>query len=244
MRIVTLAALAALCLASPALAQNGAAPKPATISVMGTGEAELKPDFARILVSVETQADTVAQAASANNAATERVLARIQGLGIKREDIRTANFQVFQTPVPPEKLTRDGKAAPKFTANHQLRITTRDLDGVGRLAGEILASGDMTFQSVSFGLDRQEEGGDRAREAAVRDARRQAEVYAAAAGVSLGRLLEIRDGSAQPFDPQPEMGVRMRMAAASGGEAVPIVPPATIRYNASVQLVWEMAPRP
>ncbi|WP_230533417.1 SIMPL domain-containing protein [Microvirga roseola] len=239
MRLVTLAALASLALASPALAQSDT-PRQPTISVMGTGEAELKPDFARILVTVATQAETVAQAASANSAATERVLARIQSLGIPKEDIRTANFQVFQTP---QEMRPDGTQVkvPKFSAHHQLRITTRDLDGVGRLAGEILASGDMTFQSVSFGLDRQEEGGDKAREAAVRDARRQAEVYASAAGVSLGRLLEIKDGSAQIFEPQQDM--RMSMAMAKGPESVPIVPPATIRYTANVQLVWEMAGR-
>jgi uncharacterized protein len=240
MRLAVAAALAALSLASPALGQ-APTPRQPTISVMGTGEAELKPDFARIHVTVATQAETVAQATAANNTATERVLARIQGLGIKREDIRTANFQVFQTP---QQVDPDGKEmkTPKFSAHHQLRITTRDLDGVGRLAGEILASGDMTFQSVTFGLDKQEAGGDRAREAAVRDARRQAEIYASAAGVSLGRLLEIRDGSAQPFEPQPDM--RMSMAMAKGAEAVPIVPPATIRYTANVQLVWEMAGTP
>ena len=237
MRLPLMAALAALALASPTLAQNAPVRQP-TISVTGTGEAELKPDFARIHVTVETRADTVAQASALNRAATERVLARIQGLGVKREDIQTANFQVFQTP---QSIGPDGKEVkvPKFSADHHLQITSRDLDGVGRLAGEILASGDMTFQSVSFGLDRQEEGGDKAREAAVRDARRQAEVYAAAAGVALGRLLEIRDGSAQAFE-QP----MMRAAMAKDSEAVPIVPPATIRYTASVQLVWEMAARP
>ena len=240
MRLAAVAALVTLSLASPALAQ-APSPRQPTISVMGTGEAELKPDFARIHVTVATQAETVAQASTANNTATERVLARIQGLGIKREDIRTANFQVFQTP---QQVGPDGKEVktPKFSAHHQLRITTRDLDGVGRLAGEILASGDMTFQAVTFGLDRQEQGADKAREAAVRDAKRQADVYAAAAGVSLGRLLEIRDGSAQPFEPQPDM--RMSMTMAKGAESVPIVPPATIRYTANVQLVWEMAGQP
>lgn len=241
MRLVLAATLGlALGLASPALAQS-TTPRQPTISVMGTGEAELKPDFARIFVTVATQADTVAQAASANGVATERVLARIQGLGVRKEDIQTANFQVFQTP---ERVGPDGKEirVPRFSANHQLKITTRDLDGVGRLAGEILASGDMTFQSVSFGLDRQEEGADKAREAAVKDAKRQAEVYANAAGVTLGRLMEIRDGSAQPYEPRAEM--RMMAMAAKGGESVPIVPPATIRYTANVQLVWEMAQKP
>lgn len=245
MRLALAAALGlALGLAAPALAQTPAPHQP-TISVMGTGEAELKPDFANLFVSVQTEAPTVAQTSAANSAATERVLARIQSLGIKREDIQTVNFQVFKIEPPLDKVslgTKD-KDALKFGATHQLRIKTRDLDGVGKLAGEILASGDMTFQSVSFGLDRQEEGGDKARETAVRDAKRQAEVYANAAGVALGRLIEIRDGSAQVFEPRPEM----RMAMAKGGSAdvaMPIVPPATIRYTASVQLVWEMAQKP
>ncbi|WP_414472483.1 SIMPL domain-containing protein [Microvirga sp. M2] len=236
---LALAAAFAIGLASAAHAQTPAARQP-TISVTGTGEAELKPDFATIHVSVETTGDTVAQASSANRAGTERVLARIQGLGIGKDDIQTANFQVFQTP---PRLGPDGREikVPKFSANHQLRIKTRNIDGVGQLAGEILASGDMTFQSVSFGLDRQEEGGDKAREAAVRDARRQAEVYAGAAGVALGRLIEIRDGSAQPFEPQPMMRTQMAFKAA---DSIPLVPPATIRYTANVQLVWELAERP
>jgi hypothetical protein len=38
--------------------------------------------------------------------------------------------------------------------------------------------------------------------------------------------------------------MRMQMSMAKGSEAVPIVPPATIRYTANVQLVWEMAGQP
>lgn len=242
MRRAMLAAFAASFLAAPALAQDAAAPRPATISVMGTGEAQLKPDFARIFVAVETQGDTVGKAVDANRASSEEVLARIQSLGIKKEDIRTENFQVFQTPPRMDNTGKEIKV-PKFTANHRLRITTRDLDGVGRLAGEILASPNMLFQSVSFGLDRQEAGGDEARRAAVRDARRQADLYADAAGVTLGRLMEIRDGSVQPYEPQRDMRM-MTMKAAAPAEEIPIVPPATLRYISNVQLVWEIAQKP
>jgi uncharacterized protein YggE len=228
-----LAALSCLC---PARAQEPA-PRRSEISVTGTGEAQLKPDFARILVTVGTQADAVAQAVDSNRAATEKVLARIQSLGVKRDDIRTANFQVFETP---PRIGPDGKETkvPRFTANHQLRIISRDIDGIGRLSGEILASGDMTFQSLAWGLDRQEEGGDAARREAVRDARRQAGVYADAAGVRLGRLVEIRDGAVQAYE-RMDNDMPMRMAA-KAAEAVPIVPPATVRYSASVQMVWEI----
>jgi uncharacterized protein len=236
MRILVLAVLAAISF-SPSLAQDSA-PRPATIGVNGTGESQLKPDFARILVTVGTQADTVGKAVDENRTATERVLARIQGLGVKREDIQTANFQVFETP---QRVDREGREikAPRYTAEHQLRVVTRDIDGVGRLSGEILASGDMTFQSLLWGLDRQQEGEDEARRNAVADARRQAQVFADAAGVKLGRLIEIRDGSVQPYSPERDMPMRMSAKAA---EALPIVPPATVRYTANIQMVWEVAP--
>ncbi|WP_162559492.1 SIMPL domain-containing protein [Microvirga sp. 17 mud 1-3] len=241
MRLAALAACAAL-LATPALADNTSPPTP-TLSVMGSGEAQLKPDFARLFVAVETQGDTVGKVVEANRTSSEEVLARLQSLGIKKEDIRTENFQVFQTPPRMDNTGKEMKV-PKFTANHRLRITTRDLDGVGRLAGEVLASPNMLFQSVTFGLDKQEEGGDEARRAAVRDAKRQAELYAQTAGVTLGRILTIRDGSAQPYEP-PQGGFRMQaMKAASPAEDIPIVPPATLRYTSTIQMVWEIAPKP
>jgi uncharacterized protein YggE len=222
-------------LVGPAAAQDDARARPPVISVAGTGEAELKPDFARLLVGVSTQADTVPPAVEANRTSTERVLARIEALGVKRDQIRTETFQVLQTP---PRTGPDGRElkTPRFTVNHQIRITTRDIAGVGRLTGEIVAGGDMLFESLRWGLDRQEEGGDQARRDAVRDARRQAEVYAEAAGVKLGRLMEVRDGSAQPYEADV---ATMRMAG-KAAEAVPIVPPATVRYRANVQMVWEI----
>ncbi len=224
-----LPALAALLLALPATAQD-APPKPATISVMGAAEVQLKPDFAHLFATVGTTGETVGQASEANRAATERVLARLQAIGVKREDVRTLNLQVIQTPPRVDNEGREIRV-PRFTANHVLRVTTRELDGVGRLVGEILSTGDLTFQSLVWGLDRQDESLD--------DARRQAEIYSGAAGVKLGRILEIRDGDAPSF--KTEGDVAMRMSAAPGPDLA-VVPPAFVRAAASVQMVWEIAP--
>jgi uncharacterized protein len=238
MRILASVVVAVLALSASASAQDPPR-RAATLAVTGTGEAQLKPDFARIFVAVATQSDAVAQAVEANRAATERVLARIQALGVKREDIQTANFQVFQTP---PRHGPDGREqrVPRFTARHTLRVIARDIDGVGRLAGEVLATGDVLFQSLIWGLDREEQGADEARRAAVGDARRQAEVYASAAGVKLGRLVEMRDGSVHVPGAR-ESDTSLRMAAAPGPEA-PILPPASVRYDATVQMVFEIAP--
>ena len=227
--------------ASPASAQPSG-PRPPTISVIGTGEVELKPDFARILVTVATQADTVAQATGANSTATERVLARIQGLGIKREDIRTANFQVFQTPqqVGPDgkggegaEILRQSPAAHHHPRSRRRRASRRRDPGERR---HDLPVGRLRPRPAGGGR-RQGPRGGRARCPPPGGGLCQRPRAS-----QLGRLIEIRDGSAQPFEPQPDM--RMSMAMAKGAESVPIVPPATIRYTATVQMVWEMAPKP
>jgi uncharacterized protein len=230
--------LLALALAAPAAAQP-AAPRVPTVAVTGTGEVELKPDLARILVTVGTQADSATQAADLNRAATDRVLARLQGLAVKRDDIRTMNVQVFPTP---PRTRPDGSEAkvPRFTASHQLRIVTRDIDGVGRLAGEILASGDMTLQGIAFGLEKDGEADDQARREAVKDARHQAEILAEAAGVHLGRLVEIRNGAG----PGVRFKDEMAPMAAMRSQELSVVPPATVRTSATVEMVWEMAPAP
>jgi uncharacterized protein YggE len=245
MRSLSAAALALLLLTSAAGAQDmqrGA--RPATISVSGTGEAELKPDFATIVVMVETEGDAVPKVVAANKTSSDEAVARIEALGVKKDDVRTQAFQVFETPIRTDKNGNEIKA-PKFTAQHRMRIKIADLDGVGRIAGEILSGSNMLFQSVSFGLNKQDEGGDEARRAAVKDARRQAELYAQAAGVTLGRLMEIRDGSAQPYAAEFNDGLRMRaMAAKAAPIEAPIVPPSTLRYTSNVQMVWEIAEKP
>jgi uncharacterized protein YggE len=240
---LALAALAALSLASPAFAQ-APAQRSATISIMGTGEAELKPDFATMVVLVETEGDTVPKVVAANKTSSDTAIARIEALGVRKDDVRTLNFQVFETPARTDKNGNEIKV-PKFTAQHRLRVKVTDLEGVGRIAGEILSGSNMLFQSVSFGLNRQEEGGDAARRAAVKDARRQAELYADAAGVALGKLMEIRDGSAQPYAAEYADASRMRaMAPKAAPMEAPIVPPATLRFTSNVQMVWEIAERP
>ncbi len=236
MRLAVLAAIALLAAAAlPAAAQMPSTP---SIGVVGTGEVERVPDFARIFISVTNQADSIGEAVAANNAATERALERLAESGVAREDILTSNFQVFETP---ERRNNDGTVRPQpaYTASHQLRVVSRDIDKVGELAGEVLALEGMTFQSIAWGLDRSEEAQDEARRLAVADARRQAGVLAEAARVELGQIRQIADAHVS-IGPRPEMDNAMMMRAASAA-AVPIVPPAFVRYTASVRLEWEIA---
>lgn len=233
-------AIAAILLALVALA----APAHATgttdtgrIVVNGSGTVERAPDYANIHVSVMTRADTVVAAVDTNNDAVEAALARLEARGIARDDIETSGFRVFETP----EHRRNGdplRETPGFTATHQLRIKTRDIEDVGALAGDILELEGMTFQALDFALDDDVQAQDEARRMAVEDATRQARVLAEAAGASLGRLLLVGDASASAITPHSRGMMMARMDSAS---AVPIVPPASLGYEASVRMEWAIA---
>ncbi|WP_029029985.1 SIMPL domain-containing protein [Salinarimonas rosea] len=236
-----LAALAvALALASPvaygptpAMAQEAPA-SAGRIAVTGTGEVERAPDFARVFVSVTNRGDSVAVVLEANRTASDEALAAIEARGVAREDVQTVNFQVFETP---EEYDRNGEPRPvePFTATHQLMVVLRDTDAVGAFAGEILALDAITFQSIAWGLERSEEAQDEAMRRAVADARRQAQVLADAAGITLGAIRRIGDGHVGG-GPQPEMDRAMMRAASA--PAVPIVPPARITFTAQIGMEW------
>ena len=227
--------LALLMLAAPLQASETA--REGRIVVSGSGTVERAPDYANIHVSVMTRAETVVEAVDANNDAVEAALARLEARGIARDDIETSGFRVFETP---EHRRNDDalRETPGFTATHQLRIKTREIDDVGALAGDILGLEGMAFQGLGFALDDDTQAQDEARRRAVADATRQAQVLAEAAGVSLGRLMLVGDAAASAISPRSEGMMMARMDAAS---AVPIVPPASLGYEASVRMEWAIA---
>lgn len=235
-------ALVCLLALAPARAANAADTdgarhaQPGLLVVTGTGEVERAPDRARITVAVIARGESVAAVVAANREASAAALARIEALDIPREDVATLDFQVFETPDEfTRDFTRDGRPRerPPFTASHRLSILLREVDRAGEVAGEILDGEAMTFQGISFELERSREAQDEALRRAVADARRQAEVLAQAAGVGLGRIVRI--GDAEPRFPRPEMAFR-----AVASDALPIVPPATLSWSATTSLTFEL----
>src|SRR5581483_6600608 len=64
-------------------------PPPDTITVTGTATVSMPPDEAQVTGSVQTQADTAAEAADENNRTLQAVLDAVQALGISADQIVT-----------------------------------------------------------------------------------------------------------------------------------------------------------
>ena len=186
------AVAAAAWLAAPALAQ---VPPPA-ISVSGEATVSVAPDQAQIDAGVSLEAKTAREASEANNAAMGKVLLALKGAGIEEKDYQTARLSLQ----PQYVQNRTGPSAVTgYRASNRVSIKLRDVTKVANVIDTLVGAGANEIGGIHFVVSQASKLLDEAREKAVGDARRKAEIYAKAAGVTLGEPLSIsEEGAAVP----------------------------------------------
>lgn len=229
------AVLAATLVAVPAFAQAPAPRDPAvpeTVSVNGTGRAELTPDRAVFTVGVQTVAPTVAAALQDNNARVAAIIAALKRLGATDREIRTSQMSIYpQQDHQPGKLPR----ITGYQVSNSITVTREDPSTVGKFLQAAVDAGANSVSGVSFAVSDPARGRDTALQAAFADARAKAEVLARAAGRTLGRTIAIAEGGGvRPPTPMP---YAMRMEAQSS--EVPIMS-GTEEVSFTVSVVFEL----
>jgi len=186
-------ALAAALLTAPALAQ---VIPPAAISVTGEATVSVPPDLAEIDGGVTSEAKTAREASEANNAAMGKVLQALKGAGIEEKDVQTARLSLQPQSAP----NRSGPSAiAGYRASNRVTIRVRDVTKVASVIDTLVGAGANEIGGINFVVSQASKLLDEARERAVADARRKAEIYARAAGVTLGAPLSIsEEGNAAP----------------------------------------------
>jgi uncharacterized protein YggE len=208
-RTVLAAAAAAIALlTAPALAQ---VIPPATVSVTGEATVSVPPDLAQVDGGVSSDAKTAREAFEANNAAMGKVLLALKGAGIAEKDIQTSRLSLQ----PQNALSRSGPS-PIVGYRASNRVTVRVHD-VAKLAGVIdtlVGAGANDIGGIGFMVSNASKLLDEARERAIADARRKAEIYAKAAGVTLGAPVGISEESSPGPVPYRRMAAGMPVSAA------------------------------
>jgi hypothetical protein len=200
------------------------AAEPGLILVQGSGAVEVVPDTAEILIGVETRARTPAEAIDGNSAAMERVIADAVRAGIARKDIRTAVLAL---------TSYEDSRVRWYRADNLARLQLRELPRLGAVVRDLVGSGANEIRGIRFSTAEPGPYLEQARRQAVEDARRRAEILAAAAGQKLGEIVEITD---QTYgDP----GIVAQAAAQRTN--VP-VEPGQMAIRAGVQIKWRLAP--
>jgi uncharacterized protein YggE len=193
----------------------GEEPAP-SITVIGSGAASGASDTAEVNAGVVTQAATASQAMSENGAAMEQVLKALTALGIADRDIHTTNVSVMPVRAPPQPGRQQPSPIVGYEVTNQVHVKVRNLAALGRLLDTLVSRGANTLGDIGFSIADPAPLLEQARTKAIADARQKAQVYAAAAGVKLGRVIFIRDTA--PGLPRP-IAARVMSSA-----AVPIAP--------------------
>lgn len=229
---LTLAAFGIALIATPAFAQ---APTPQMITVSGEGTVSVPPDLALVDGGVTSEAKTAREASEANNSAMGKVLAALKSAGIDDKDLQTSRLSLFPQYA---QQTRPNGSGPNvitgYRASNRVTIRVRDVTKVASTIDTLVTSGANEVGGINFIVTKASQLLDDARTQAIADARRKAELYAKAAGVTLGKPISISEDGANP-PPAPMM---MRKASADFASAPVAQGEETLRVNVSVS--WEI----
>lgn len=180
----------------PALADDIARQDTPAITVSGEASVTAPPDLAQIDAGVASDAKTARDAAEANNAAMAKVLQALKSAGIADKDYQTSRLSIQ----PQYAQNRPGQpTVTGYRASNRVTIKVHDVAKVASVIDTLVGAGANDVGNIYFSVAEPSKLLDQAREKAVADARRKAEIYAKAAGVTLGQPLNIaEDGAPAP----------------------------------------------
>ncbi|MDO8877035.1 MAG: SIMPL domain-containing protein [Pseudolabrys sp.] len=200
------------------------------LTVTGEATVAVAPDTAVIRIGVTSSAKTAREASEGNAKQVTSVLAAIKDSGISDRDVQTSRLSLQ----PQYDTTKSGTARLLgFQITNQLTVKVHDIDRLPSFLDRAIAAGANEMSGIEFIVSEQSKLLDQARDDAVADARRKAELYAKAAGVKVGQVVSIAEEGSNP-PPRP-------MVQAMRAGAVPVAPgEQTLR--ASVTLSYQIVP--
>lgn len=204
------------------------------IVVTGNGQVQASPDIATVTLGVAQEAREARDAMARVNEDMAKLFERLAELGVEPRDVQTTTLRLDPVWRDDSRSTpREGPVIVGFVARNDLTIRLRDMGRLGEVLEVLLEDGANRFSGVSFGVNDPEPLLDQAREQAVGDARRKAELYARAAGVTLGDVLEISEPGSTP-SPMPSYAraeAAMTGVPVAGGE---------LTFGAQVNIVYAL----
>ena len=224
--LLTCVALLALC-AGPALAEG----EGTKLSVSGNGTVLVESDLAIVTVGVrEASADVLVAQATVN----EKIAAIKQALldaGVQETEINTDSINIYAN----YDYSDNTEVIVGYTANNSLSVRTTDIDNVGALIDAAFAAGANTLDNVQFTVQDDSEAREQALTKAVEDARRKADVLAAAAGMKVTAIESIAESGVYTYDSMRNFA-QMDAAATEESGAGTLVQAALVSVDASVSM--------
>jgi uncharacterized protein YggE len=142
------------------------------------------------------------------------VLAAIKASGVADKDVQTSRLSL-----QPQYDTSKGGPARLlgFQVTNQVTVRIRDIGEMPNVLDKAIGAGANEMSGIEFIVSDQSKLLDEARDEAIADARRKAELYAKAAGGKLGPVVSISEEGV-PLPPRPVAAMRAAAIPVAPGE--------------------------
>lgn len=205
------------------------------INVNGNGEVLVAADTAVITLGITTQNKDVLEAQNTVNAAIEKIRTALIENGIKKEDINTDRLRIYAV----YDYSKDVEQLTAYNASSYLAIRTTDMNMVGTIIDLAFGAGANTLNNIEFSASDTEEASAEALTAAVKDARKKAEIMAAAAGLKITGIESITESYSYSGDSGVNAFYKNAAMADEATGASTLVQASKLKVSASVSIVFE-----
>ena len=224
-----------LCLAILALGTGAALAEGTKLTVSGSGTVLVESDLAVVTVGVREASTDVLVAQSTVNEKIAAIKQSLLDAGAKESEINTDSINIYAN----YDYSDNTEVIVGYTANNTLSVRTTDIDNVGALIDAAFAAGVNTLDNVQFTVQDDSEAREQALTKAVEDARRKAEVLAAAAGLQIASIESIAESGVYTYDSMRNYAMMDEATTESGGAGT-LVQAALVSVDASVSMEFEL----
>jgi uncharacterized protein YggE len=167
--------------------------------VTGVGTSSITPDAVRFFASVSALAKSNKEALASASKSASAVRGALRDNGIATKDIKTSSITVY----PEYNYTQDrGQELLGYRATQSFTVVIRKADNAGTVIDAAVSAGGDLLQvnGIAPFLLNGAAATEKAREAAVADARARANSYAKYLGASLGRVISLTEVNAPVYN--------------------------------------------
>ena len=205
-----------------------------TINVSAKGEVFVKPDIAKVTLSVVKEAKTALEAQEQATQAINTVVEFLKESGIEDKDVKTTSYSLQ----PRYDYLRDeGRILRGYVVRQSLEVKIRNIDDAGKIMTGATEAGADQVGNLSLTIDDEEEIKNEARQIDITKAKDKAKKLAQELDVDLSRLVNFYESGGIISSP-----VRLTLesldSAISGG--VPEIPSGENKITVNVTLTYEI----
>jgi uncharacterized protein len=201
---------------------RGLRPGETLLQVSATGEATAQPDQASFSAMATGVGATSIDASNRATAIMTKILAALEAKGIAKADIQTQNVSVDKQDYGPNR--------GKYEASNSILVTVKKVADAGAVLAAATTAGARITGGPNLTMADPGAANRAAIGAAFKSAQSRADAYAKAAGMTVVRVLTIRDGNAETQD-APNWAGDAAASAAPMAKPLPINPGTTSSFS-------------